>query len=180
MRPPRTYSLTRFTSVTWTSPPPLPPAPRSRRTRRIVTGCHLPGKMVETHKKHPDTYILGTEACEGFLPWSQGPYLGDWKRAETYAHDILGDLNSFAVGWTDWNAFLDLKGGPNWVSLGELCSPLTTSASTLSHTLSHTHAHTHIRTRTNGRAHAHSHALKCTTGRKRCRRPDPVGRRRRQ
>ena len=48
--------------------------------------------------------MFGTEACEGYLPWSKGPYPGDWGRAETYAHDILGDLNNFAEGWTDWNA----------------------------------------------------------------------------
>jgi glucosylceramidase len=33
---------------------------------------------------------------------------------QTYAQDILGDLNNFAVGWTDWNIVLDMKGGPNW------------------------------------------------------------------
>lgn len=45
---------------------------------------------------------------------------------EGYAYDILGDLNSYAVGWVDWNMMLDwqgkkfpmlfftlLKGGPN-------------------------------------------------------------------
>ena len=72
------------------------------------------GKMKATHDKHPDMFILGTEACEGFLPWSQGPRIGDFTRGETYAHDVLGDLNNWAVGWTDWNAFLDLSGGPNW------------------------------------------------------------------
>ncbi len=72
------------------------------------------GKLSETHDKHSDYYIYGTEACEGFLPWSQGVYLGDWTRAETYAHDIMGDLNNWAVGWNDWNAFLDMEGGPNW------------------------------------------------------------------
>ena len=65
-------------------------------------------------QKHPGVFIMGTEACEGFLPWSQGPRIGDFTRGETYAHDILGDLNNWAVGWTDWNAFLDLSGGPNW------------------------------------------------------------------
>lgn len=60
------------------------------------------------------TYMFATEACEGYLPWNKGPYPGDWGRAETYAHDILGDLLSFAEGWTDWNAYLDESGGPNW------------------------------------------------------------------
>ena len=52
---------------------------------------------------------MATEACEGFLPWSQGPQLGSFARGETYAHDILQDLNHHAVGWTDWNALLDMK-----------------------------------------------------------------------
>eukprot|EP00949_MAST-11_sp_MAST-11-sp1_P003135 g3135.t1 len=72
------------------------------------------GRMAQTHEKHPDVFMLATEACEGFLPWSQGVQLGSWARAETYAHDICGDLLNWAVGWVDWNAFLDVKGGPNW------------------------------------------------------------------
>ena len=62
-------------------------------------------------------------ACEGFLPWSQGPYLGSFERGETYAHDILQDLNHHAVGWTDWNALLDMKGGPNWAK-NEVDAPI--------------------------------------------------------
>jgi glucosylceramidase len=42
------------------------------------------------------------------------PNIG-WKRAENYARDIMGDLNNWVAGWTDWNLVLDLKGGPNWV-----------------------------------------------------------------
>lgn len=45
--------------------------------------------------------------------------LNDWGRAERYAHDIVGDLNHWAVGWTDWNIALDERGGPN--HLGNLC-----------------------------------------------------------
>lgn len=45
--------------------------------------------------------------------------LNDWGRAERYAHDIIGDLNHWAVGWTDWNIALDERGGPN--HLGNLC-----------------------------------------------------------
>lgn len=80
-------------------------------------------RLAQTHASWPDVFILGTEACEGFLPWSQGVYPGDWWRAERYAHDILGDVNAYAVGWTDWNMCLDLSGGPNWA--GNQCdSPL--------------------------------------------------------
>ncbi len=31
-------------------------------------------------------------------------------------HDILGDLENWAVGWTDWNIVLNPQGGPNHVS----------------------------------------------------------------
>eukprot|EP00164_Ancoracysta_twista_P004549 GFYU01006135.1.p1 GENE.GFYU01006135.1~~GFYU01006135.1.p1 ORF type:complete len:534 (-),score=199.34 GFYU01006135.1:26-1627(-) len=77
---------------------------------------YIPGgfkKMTEAHNKHPEKFILPTEACEGYLPWSKGPKYGDWKRGETYGYDILWDLENFAVGWTDWNLVLDMKGGPN-------------------------------------------------------------------
>ena len=73
------------------------------------------GNLARTHANHPQTFILGTEACEGFLPWSAGPFPGDWLRGERYALDVMGDLNNFAVGWTDWNLCLDMSGGPNWV-----------------------------------------------------------------
>ena len=35
------------------------------------------------------------------MPWSTGVRLGDWTRGETYAHDILGDLNAGAHGWIE-------------------------------------------------------------------------------
>lgn len=83
---------------------------------------HFP-KLAETHAKHPGLFILGTEACEGFLPWSNGPYPGDWLRGERYALDVIGDLNHYAGGWTDWNFLLDLSGGPNWAG-NECDSPI--------------------------------------------------------
>lgn len=69
--------------------------------------------MKDASKKYPDKFFIGTEACEGYLPWKKGPLLGDWQRGETYGHDILQDLNAGASGWTDWNIVLDKKGGPN-------------------------------------------------------------------
>lgn len=64
-------------------------------------------------------FILGTEACEGYLtgvPGQTGPKLGDWRRGEAYASDIISDLNHHVSGWTDWNLMLDMKGGPNWAN----------------------------------------------------------------
>ncbi|KAG2506933.1 hypothetical protein BBO99_00009222 [Phytophthora kernoviae] len=76
------------------------------------------------HTKYPDVFILGTEACEGYLPnWlitstGAGVKLGDfnigWWRAHNYAKDIINDLTNYVSGWTDWNLVLDTNGGPNW------------------------------------------------------------------
>uniref|UniRef100_A0A915D9A4 Glucosylceramidase n=1 Tax=Ditylenchus dipsaci TaxID=166011 RepID=A0A915D9A4_9BILA len=85
-------------------------------------------RLTQTHNKHPQKFILATEACNGYIPLAQGPKLGDWHRGENYGEDIIEDLqnclltflhNKFltlrAVGWTDWNICLDEKGGPNFV-----------------------------------------------------------------
>jgi len=53
------------------------------------------------------------------LESEQGPRIGNWERGEHYGHDILNDLESYAVGWMDWNMVLNLEGGPNHV--GNLC-----------------------------------------------------------
>lgn len=66
--------------------------------------------MEQAHQTAPDKFLLGSEACN-----CPGVSEGDqsWERAENLAHDILGDLNSWAVAWTDWNLLLDAQGGPN-------------------------------------------------------------------
>jgi glucosylceramidase len=64
--------------------------------------------------KLPNKFILGTEACN-----CPGVKLRDWERAWSIASDILGDLNAWAVGWTDWNLIVNHEGGPN--HLGNLC-----------------------------------------------------------
>ncbi|PIC31201.1 hypothetical protein B9Z55_011974 [Caenorhabditis nigoni] len=66
-----------------------------------------------TQRHHPDKFIFGTEACAGYFG-HHGPIMGDWFRAESYADDILTDLNHHVTGWTDWNLCLDETGGPNW------------------------------------------------------------------
>ncbi|GAB9477345.1 putative glucosylceramidase 3 [Globisporangium polare] len=79
-------------------------------------------KINTFHDKYPDLFILATEACEGYLPNILGTGTGVkitepntiWTRAENYGRDIIGDLNNFAGGWTDWNLVLDTNGGPNW------------------------------------------------------------------
>ena len=59
---------------------------------------------------------MATEACNCGTPVTG---LSGWSRAESYVHDILGDLNAWSRGWTDWNILLDQQGGPNHV--GNYC-----------------------------------------------------------
>ncbi|CAI5449246.1 unnamed protein product [Caenorhabditis angaria] len=68
--------------------------------------------LTETHLKHPDYFMLATEACAGYFP-ATGPELGKWSRAEQYANDLISDIGHFVNGWVDWNYALDLEGGPN-------------------------------------------------------------------
>jgi len=64
--------------------------------------------------KLPGRFILGTEACN-----CPGVRLRNWDRAWAIASDILGDLNAWAGGWTDWNLIVNEQGGPN--HLGNFC-----------------------------------------------------------
>ncbi|KAL8563547.1 hypothetical protein ACOMHN_060863 [Nucella lapillus] len=62
-----------------------------------------------THEEYPDTFILATEATVKVVK------VGLWDHAQSYASDILDDLNHWVTGWTDWNIALSTIGGPNWV-----------------------------------------------------------------
>jgi len=44
-----------------------------------------------THRNNPDFFMFGTEACIAHIPGIPLPVvqLGDWGRAERYAHDII-------------------------------------------------------------------------------------------
>ena len=70
-----------------------------------------------TYYLQPEKLLFGSEACN--CPMSAtynktNDWIG-WKRGESYGQDIIGDLNNFASGWTDWNLVLNTKGGPNHV-----------------------------------------------------------------
>lgn len=69
----------------------------------------------KVHRAFPDKHLLFTEGCQ-----EGGPHIGSWAVGERYAHDIIGDLNNWTVGWVDWNMVLDENGGPNHV--GNYCS----------------------------------------------------------
>jgi glucosylceramidase len=90
------------------------------------------------HEKFPGKQIVHTEGCiDSEIPrwqddkWYWEKDAKDWGytyAAEAdkhlhpqyvpvfrYARDIIGSLNSWLVGWIDWNMVLDTQGGPNHV-----------------------------------------------------------------
>lgn len=76
-----------------------------------------PATLDVVHDRHPEKFLLATEATEGSTPLEpQKVVLGSWERGENYAHDILDDLNHWTSGWIDWNYALNMSGGPNWAN----------------------------------------------------------------
>lgn len=73
--------------------------------------------VAKVHVEFPQAALLATEATWEKYRWQPGTTAasGEWAFGEGYAHDIVGDLNAGAVGWTDWNLLLDTTGGPNHV-----------------------------------------------------------------
>ena len=73
------------------------------------TGDHF-DQLNITHHLFPDKPILATEATEVREKDPQNPV---WEKGEHYAHDIMGDMNNWVVGFIDWNLVLDIYGAPN-------------------------------------------------------------------
>ncbi|CAB3410096.1 unnamed protein product [Caenorhabditis bovis] len=70
--------------------------------------------LTTTHNRHPDYFLMATEACAGYIG-STGPELGKWSRAEEYANSLIRDISNWVTGFVDWNLVLDMIGGPNLV-----------------------------------------------------------------
>lgn len=77
-------------------------------------GDHF-GALDGIHRLFPNKTIIGTEACVGIgeRAW--------YDTGEKYAHDIIGDLNSWANAWVDWNMVLDHTGMPDHWREEQLC-----------------------------------------------------------
>ena len=98
-----------------------------------------PEALNAVHERYPDKAILHTEGTiDSEVPvWQDDDWY--WRREATdwgydwapeedkpqhpmyvpafrYARDIIGGLNSWLVGWIDWNMVLDTQGGPNHAS----------------------------------------------------------------
>ncbi len=95
-----------------------------------------PEALNAVHERYPEKALLHTEGTiDAEVPvWQDDDWY--WRREATdwgydwapeedkplhpkyvpafrYARDIIGGLNSWLVGWIDWNMVLDTRGGPN-------------------------------------------------------------------
>jgi len=69
-----------------------------------------------THQNFPSKFLIATESARCHLD------LGQWYWAEKTARDMIGDLNSWTVGFIDWNLILFTNGGP--LHAGSVCNAL--------------------------------------------------------
>lgn len=60
-----------------------------------------------THRLFPEKLLIASEQCTG-----RGKKRPE-QSGESYAHDMIGDLNNWANAWVDWNLFLNEDGGPD-------------------------------------------------------------------
>lgn len=79
------------------------------------TGDHFEALQL-VREKWSGKEIWFTEGC---VEYSRFDGMSHGKKAEMYAHDILGNLNAGISGSLDWNLLLDASGGPNHV--GNFC-----------------------------------------------------------
>ncbi len=79
------------------------------------TGDHFEN-VAMTARRFPALKMLFTEGC---VEYSRFAATGDVQKAEMYAHDIMGNLNTGMHGFIDWNLLLNAEGGPNHV--GNYC-----------------------------------------------------------
>jgi glucosylceramidase len=63
--------------------------------------------VAATHNSFPSKHLVATEQAG-----NPAPGYNNWTLAESYGHDIIGDLNSWGEGWVDWNLVLDQNGLP--------------------------------------------------------------------
>ena len=73
------------------------------------SGDHFENTQL-THDSFPGKLLIHTEGCTGYSKFNPNDEV---HNGEIYGHDILGDLNSGANAYIDWNLVLDNKGGPN-------------------------------------------------------------------
>lgn len=80
------------------------------------TGDHFDA-IKAVKKAYPEKKVFFTEGC---VEYSRFADSNEVKKAEMYAHDMLGDLKAGINSFLDWNLLLDEMGGPNHV--GNYCA----------------------------------------------------------
>lgn len=80
------------------------------------TGDHFEGLSL-VQESFPEKELIFTEGC---VEYSRFADTNEVRKAQMYAHDIIGNMNHGANGFIDWNLLLDEKGGPNHV--GNFCA----------------------------------------------------------
>lgn len=63
-------------------------------------------------EQYSDLLLMHSEGCVEYCRYEKDDEIG---QAHRYAHDIIGDMNSGANFYVDWNLLLDELGGPNHV-----------------------------------------------------------------
>lgn len=66
----------------------------------------------EVARRWPDKELLFTEGCVEYTRGEDRKATQE-RKAEQYAHAVIGSLNAGAAGFIDWNLLLNEKGGPN-------------------------------------------------------------------
>ena len=66
----------------------------------------------EVARRWPDKELLFTEGCVEYTRGEERKATQE-RKAEQYAHAVIGSLNAGAAGFIDWNLLLNEKGGPN-------------------------------------------------------------------
>eukprot|EP01121_Diplochlamys_sp_Union-15-3_P022547 TRINITY_DN9640_c0_g1_i2.p1 TRINITY_DN9640_c0_g1~~TRINITY_DN9640_c0_g1_i2.p1 ORF type:complete len:619 (-),score=106.86 TRINITY_DN9640_c0_g1_i2:4-1860(-) len=69
--------------------------------------------VYHSHLLMPQKPLFATEATRDLN--TNGD---DWESGEAYGADIIGDMNNWVVGWTDWNLLLNTSGGPRHIDGG--------------------------------------------------------------
>ena len=84
------------------------------------TGRHFDALRI-AHELAPEQLLVHSECCCAGI---DGTAYSGWQQAERYAADIIGNLNNYMNGWTDWNILLDRDGKPYHNRRGACTAPM--------------------------------------------------------
>jgi len=88
-------------------------------------GLHIPGKAIafDLPFSTENINMIPEEMPANIPPFileslRKNPFEVDFEDAMNYAHDMIGDINSYMNRWIDWNLIVDRTGGPRHVPGG--------------------------------------------------------------